>query len=111
MVRKTCDSVQEASKYLVYSENPRAAGSPSTKEWFQAGGRLPATTSTRAPRIGAGIHAKKKGPETIRALACGGAEEDRTPDLRIANATLSQLSYRPEDRGLYMHQCGAALQR
>src|SRR5690606_5787188 len=26
---------------------------------------------------------------------CGGAEEDRTPDLRIANATLSQLSYRP----------------
>ena len=27
----------------------------------------------------------------------GGAEEDRTPDLRIANATLSQLSYRPFD--------------
>ena len=27
----------------------------------------------------------------------GGAEEDRTPDLRIANATLSQLSYRPVD--------------
>ncbi len=26
----------------------------------------------------------------------GGAEEDRTPDLRIANATLSQLSYRPK---------------
>ena len=25
----------------------------------------------------------------------GGAEENRTPDLRIANATLSQLSYRP----------------
>ena len=25
----------------------------------------------------------------------GGAEEDRTPDLRIANATLSQLSYSP----------------
>jgi hypothetical protein len=32
----------------------------------------------------------------------GGAEEDRTPDLRIANATLSQLSYRPEnERALY----------
>src|SRR5690554_2934599 len=29
------------------------------------------------------------------ALDVGGAEEDRTPDLRIANATLSQLSYRP----------------
>jgi hypothetical protein len=28
----------------------------------------------------------------------GGAEEDRTPDLRIANATLSQLSYRPTRR-------------
>ena len=25
----------------------------------------------------------------------GGAEEDRTPDLRVANATLSQLSYGP----------------
>ena len=27
----------------------------------------------------------------------GGAEEDRTPDLRIANATLSHLSYRPQN--------------
>ena len=26
----------------------------------------------------------------------GGAEEDRTPDLRIANATLSLLSYGPD---------------
>ncbi len=25
----------------------------------------------------------------------GGVEEDRTPDLRIANAALSQLSYNP----------------
>jgi hypothetical protein len=25
-------------------------------------------------------------------------EEDRTPDLRIANATLSQLSYHPTGR-------------
>jgi len=29
------------------------------------------------------------------ALNGGGDEEDRTPDLRIANATLSQLSYVP----------------
>ena len=29
-------------------------------------------------------------------LPIGGDEEDRTPDLRIANATLSQLSYVPE---------------
>ncbi len=28
----------------------------------------------------------------------GGAEGDRTPDLRIANATLSQLSYGPTTR-------------
>ena len=28
-------------------------------------------------------------------LANGGEEEDRTPDLRIANAALSQLSYPP----------------
>ncbi len=28
----------------------------------------------------------------------GGGEEDRTPDLRIANATLSQLSYPPTKR-------------
>src|SRR4051794_7009627 len=28
----------------------------------------------------------------------GGADEDRTHDLRIANATLSQLSYRPISR-------------
>ena len=30
-----------------------------------------------------------------RVTSIGGAEEDRTPDLRIANATLSQLSYGP----------------
>ena len=30
--------------------------------------------------------------------AIGGAEEDRTPDLRIANAALSQLSYGPTVR-------------
>ena len=28
-------------------------------------------------------------------ISSGGEEEDRTPDLRIANATLSQLSYFP----------------
>src|SRR5580693_1946828 len=30
----------------------------------------------------------------------GGAEGDRTLDLRIANATLSQLSYRPTRRAI-----------
>jgi hypothetical protein len=32
---------------------------------------------------------------TLDIQSFGGAEEDRTPDLRIANATLSQLSYGP----------------
>ena len=34
----------------------------------------------------------------------GGAEEDRTPDLRIANATLSQLSYGPMYRRLVYYR-------
>ena len=39
------------------------------------------------------------GDQTVSVLVgcCdGGEEEDRTPDLRIANATLSQLSYPPD---------------
>jgi hypothetical protein len=35
-------------------------------------------------------------PTWGRRNSVGGDEEDRTPDLRIANATLSQLSYVPE---------------
>ena len=39
---------------------------------------------------------KAKGLDCSRPwLLGGGDEEDRTPDLRIANATLSQLSYVP----------------
>ena len=36
---------------------------------------------------------RKEGPKG--GAENGGAEEDRTPDLRVANATLSQLSYGP----------------
>ncbi len=36
----------------------------------------------------------------------GGAEEDRTPDLRIANATLSQLSYGPVEAGTILPEHG-----
>ena len=41
---------------------------------------------------------KSKGREVRGPLTCcfGGEEEDRTPDLCIANAALSQLSYFPE---------------
>ncbi len=41
---------------------------------------------------------RKKSPEIVRAhvpCVCGGADEDRTHDLCIANAALSHLSYRP----------------
>ena len=38
---------------------------------------------------------KRKWPVQPAILVVGGAEEDRTPDLCIANAALSQLSYRP----------------
>ena len=38
------------------------------------------------------------GDEDFRPGEIGGAEGDRTLDLRIANATLSQLSYRPTTR-------------
>ena len=41
------------------------------------------------------IHALRDKDKNFIGLLIGGAEEDRTPDLRIANATLSQLSYRP----------------
>ena len=38
----------------------------------------------------------RKWPKYVISLCFfGGDEEDRTPDLRIANATLSQLSYAP----------------
>ena len=33
----------------------------------------------------------------------GGREGDRTPDLRIANAALSQLSYTPNERRCILH--------
>src|SRR6516165_8764365 len=61
-------------------------------------GRAPASAGMRR---GAGERGER--PETKKADANaaafeknGGDEEDRTPDLRIANATLSQLSYVPE---------------
>ena len=55
------------------------------------------------------IYAKVKAPEGAQVTHTtiyfnGGAEEDRTPDLRIANATLSQLSYGPTyETKIYPH--------
>ena len=44
----------------------------------------------------------KKKPAGTRAILfeVRGEEEDRTPDLRIANAALSQLSYPPDEFSL-----------
>ena len=39
----------------------------------------------------------------------GGREGDRTPDLRIANAALSQLSYTPNERNWILHAKPAAV--
>jgi hypothetical protein len=48
--------------------------------------------------------AKKKGLGMEALESCGGGEEeDRTPDLRIANATLSQLSYPPTTDRILAH--------
>ena len=39
---------------------------------------------------------RKKARRASEPFEPGGDEEDRTPDLRIANAALSQLSYVPK---------------
>ncbi len=41
---------------------------------------------------------------TLVSRKIGGAEEDRTPDLRIANAVLPQLSYEPMS-GDFQEKC------
>ena len=57
--------------------------------------------SRRSPRSGAvrrpssTVQAVVTAGAVLPRMGNGGAEEDRTPDLRIANATLSQLSYGP----------------
>ncbi len=51
---------------------------------------------------------KKPLPLAESTVLAGGDEEDRTPDLRIANATLSQLSYVPTfERILAAHRVKA----
>ena len=44
---------------------------------------------------------RKNGQSDVWPLVSGGEEEDRTPDLCIANAALSQLSYFPEGAAVY----------
>ena len=49
----------------------------------------------------AGSTRKKKARRLSEPFKIGGPKEDRTPDLRIANAALSQLSYRPDEAAQY----------
>ena len=54
-------------------------------------------------RCGAKNEETKKSPLanyglTKRFFLYGGAKEDRTPDLQIANLSLSQLSYNPKNK-------------
>ena len=69
---------------------------PCAKYMFEVASSFSAILSLdSAPASPASLLAKKK-PRVCGAFRLsGGAEENRTPDLRIANATLSQLSYRP----------------
>ncbi len=64
---------------------------------FAAAAEIARHTQNRPEaRVARGSQKQKRPTENGQALGIGGAEEDRTPDLRIANATLSQLSYRPQ---------------
>ena len=62
---------------------------------------VPASLGSDAPSPNSlcGVRCSSQPPNTKgrqwRPSVFGGDEEDRTPDLRIANATLSQLSYVP----------------
>jgi hypothetical protein len=80
---------------------------PSFKKWL--GGTILAAAYRDARSVGrTGKGLRPHRPLVYRELPrcglVGGAEEDRTPDLRIANATLSQLSYGPGVRGRYFTQ-------
>ena len=56
---------------------------------------MPPSHRTANPRQHWRSRRTKKGESNVWPSMSGGVEEDRTPDLRIANAALSQLSYHP----------------
>ena len=108
-------AIQRISRWIAH---PGRVGVPHQQHMlagFQTGGQLagPHTPmkecKTQEPALNEQLHcegpidknsADMKKPDRAqqacsRAMSCGGEEEDRTPDLRIANATLSQLSYPP----------------
>ena len=60
--------------------------------------KLPASMTFSPARSGASCMSPDIDGWRGQGRDTGGAEEDRTPDLRIANATLSRLSYGPVGR-------------
>ena len=68
------------------------------------------THSDKARALAANLAAPARIFRALRYDVFGGPEGDRTPDLRIANAALSQLSYEPNsndwERGLYPRRRG-----
>jgi hypothetical protein len=64
---------------------------------LRAASEASTVTALTAAGAAARLRQKEKNPQGICGfLECGGGDEgDRTLDLRIANATLSQLSYVP----------------
>ena len=76
--------------YLPAAEAPKEARLPDPK--------TKTAPSRRRFRLHLGGHATaddRSAPWVTPLYAFGGADGDRTHDLRIANATLSQLSYHP----------------
>ncbi|CCC96350.1 protein of unknown function [Azospirillum baldaniorum] len=69
-------------------------------ERFKKNGKIwPTPRATGRCRTAGNSAASGRIPVSHHCLGgIGGAEEDRTPDLRIANASLSQLSYGPTHR-------------
>ena len=61
-------------------------------------GRQSAKDRAHAPYVGVSPKGRQDVPETLRRDECGGADRDRTDDLRLAKPALSQLSYSPTRR-------------
>ena len=65
----------------------------SREEWMLAALDLPWMVTNRSQDTDAAEGEPSTAPEIAKLLGkVGGRQEDRTPDLRIANAALSQLS-------------------
>ena len=81
--------------FAAYWEVPASESTAVNGRWVPAPGRQ-LFDAVRAALEMRPMRPKKIGAARWRPLVSfGGEEEDRTPDLRIANATLSQLSYPP----------------